>query len=131
MKIQDIIAFLIISIPFFKMVVFDQNKLNLKKEFITYFFLGILSLTIGIIYYQLSHSENKWFVYFASQMTLVFLLLFNVVAIPFRKLFKRNPEISEVLSQIIDIVPTIIVIMGTILIPLFIDAYIIKFAIGK
>ena len=129
MNIQDIIAVLIISIPFLKMMVFDQDELNEKKQISIYLFIGILSWVIGIIYFQISSTEDKWFVYFCSQLTLFFLILFNVVAIPYRKVFKRNPEISEIPDKFIDIIPTLIVTMGTVLMPLFLDAYLIKFVI--
>lgn len=129
MNIQDIIAFLIISIPFFKMVVFDQNKLTKKKQLFVYLVIGILSWAIGIIYFFISASEDKWFVYFGSQMTLNFLILFNLVAIPYRKLFKRNPEISQAPTKLIDIIPTMIVTMGMLLIPLLVDIHLLKYVI--
>lgn len=130
MNTQDLIAYLIISIPFFKMVILDQNDLTKKKQLFIYLVIGILSWMAGIIYFDLSTSEHKYFVYFSSQTTLYFLILYNVVAIPYRKFFKRNPEISQAPTNLIDIIPSSIVMMGTILMPLLIDIYLIKYVIN-
>ena len=129
MNIKDIIAFIIIFIPVIKMVVFDQDELTKKKQFIMYLVIGIISWVIGAIYYQQSATEDKGFVYLSSQCTLNFLIIFNLISIPYRKIFKRNPEISKVPTNLIDIIPTILVTIGTILLPLLLDAYFIKYAI--
>ncbi len=129
MDIQDTIAFAIIIIPFFRMITFDQENLIKKKYFLIYFAIGILSWVLGALYFSQSESEEKWFVYFGSQMTLFFLIQYVIISYLYRMLFKRNPEISEIPSKNLDIVPTILIIMGTILIPLSIDSNFIKFVI--
>jgi len=126
MNTQDVIALIIVYIPFFKMVIFDQNKLTKKKQMLIYLIIGIISWVIGIIYFQQSASEDKSFVYFGSQHTLFFLILFNIVAIPYKKIFKRNPEISQAPTYLIDIIPSVLVLIGTILLPLLIDSYFIR-----
>ena len=111
------------------MVIFDQDELTKKKQLFLYLMVGILSWGIGIIYFHFSTTEEKWFVYFGSQMTFYFVISYNLVAIPYREIFKRNPEISQGPTKLIDIIPTIIVTIGVILIPLLIDVYLIKYAI--
>lgn len=129
MKAIDIIAFIIISSPFIKMVVFDQETLDEKRSLITYFIIGILSWIIGATYFYFSSTDEKWVVYFGSQMTFFFVIQYTFIAYLYRKIFNRNPEFSEVPNKNIDIIPTFIITMGTILIPLLLDSNFVHFVI--
>ena len=59
-------------------------------------------------------------------MTLIFLILFKIVRIPYYLIFKREPEINRNPEKWIDIIPTLIVVIGTVVLPLLIDSMIIK-----
>ena len=93
--------------------------------------MGITSWILGAIYYNLSSTDDKWFVYIGSQFTLVFLFQFVLISLVYKKVFNRIPEISRAPSKNIDIIPTIIINMGIVLIPLLLDIYFIKFVINK
>jgi len=130
MDIQDVIATLIIVIPFVKMIVIDQDLLSERKTFLIYLIVGIVSWIIGAAYIHFFPSENNGFVYFCSQMTLHFLLLYNIIVYPYRKIFKRNPEVSQSPTRIIDMAPSFVILMGTILSPMFLDVFLIKYLIN-
>ncbi len=125
MTIDNVLYFLLF-IPLVYIIVFDQEKLKYKTVFITYVLISIGILIIGILYQTYSSTENKLLVYMGSQMTLIFLILFKIVRIPYYMIFKREPEISEHPKKWIDIIPTIIVIISTIILPFLIDSYILK-----
>ncbi len=129
MSIQDLIALIIVSLPWFRMLIFDQEKLHFKKYFFCYLIASVISLVLGVLYFELSSTEEKYLVYFASCMSLIFLLVYNVIALPFRRKIKRNPEISQSSNSIVDIVATIIIVLATIVIPLLLDVYVIHYAI--
>ncbi|AUC80626.1 hypothetical protein CW733_00135 [Lacinutrix sp. Bg11-31] len=59
-------------------------------------------------------------------MTLIFLILFKIIRIPYYLIFKREPEINQYPEKLIDIIPTLIVVMGTLILPFLIDSIIIQ-----
>jgi hypothetical protein len=120
MNIDKILYFLLF-LPFIWLLVFDQENLKKKNVFIKYLLISIGILILGIIYQRLSNTENKSLVYFGSQMTIIFLILYKVIRIPYYWIFKREPEISKYPEKLVDIIPTLIVIIGTIGLPLLID----------
>ncbi|MEP1487241.1 MAG: hypothetical protein ABJK28_02305 [Algibacter sp.] len=125
MNIDKVIYFLLF-IPFFWILVFDQEKLKYQTVFIKYLIISIGILIIGILYQKYSLTEDKFLVYIGSQMTLIFLILFKIVRIPYYLIFKREPEINRNPEKWIDIIPTLIVIIGTIALPLLLDSIIFK-----
>ena len=125
MNIDKVIYFLLF-IPFLWIIIFDQEKLKYRTVFFKYLLISIGILIIGIVYQKYSDTEDKFLVYFGSQMTLIFLILFKIVRIPYYLIFKREPEINRNPEKWIDIIPTLIVVIGTVVLPLLIDSMIIK-----
>ena len=125
MNIDKVIYFLLF-IPFLWILVFDQEKLKFRTVFLKYLTISIGILIIGILYQKHSETEDKFLVYIGSQMTLIFLILFKIIRIPFYLIFKREPEINRNPEKWIDIIPTLIVIIGTVVLPFLIDNVIIK-----
>jgi len=120
MNIDKIIYFLLF-IPFLWILVFDQDKLKNRTVFFKYILISIGILIIGIFYLKYSETENKFLVYIGSQMTITFLILYKIIRIPYYLIFKREPEISKHPEKLIDIIPTLIVLIGTVALPLLID----------
>ena len=125
MNIEKIIYFLLF-IPFLWLLIFDQQKLKLKKVFLKYLLISIGILILGIVYEHFFTADNKSLVYFGSQMTLIFIILYKIIRIPYYWIFKREPEINQYSEKKIDIIPTLIVVMGTVLLPFLIDSIIIQ-----
>ena len=125
MDIEKIIYFLLF-IPFLWLLIFDQQKLKRKKVFLKYLLISIGILILGIVYEHYFTTADKSLVYFGSQMTLIFLILYKIIRIPYYWIFKREPEINQYPEKRIDIIPTLIVVMGTVLLPFLIDSMIIQ-----
>jgi hypothetical protein len=125
MTTDKIIYFLLFT-PFIWIIIFDQEKLKYRTVFLRYILISIVILIIGILYQKYSGTEDKILVYFGSQMTLIFLILFKIIRIPYYLIFKREPEISQNPENFIDIIPTLIVVIGTLILPFLIDSMIIQ-----
>ena len=125
MNIDKIIYFLSF-IPFAWILFFDQQKLKYRTVFIKYLIISIGILIFGILYQKYSETENRFLVYIGSQMTLIFLILYKIIRIPYYLIFKREPAINRSPEKWIDIIPTMIVIMGTIILPILIDSMLFK-----
>ena len=91
-----------------------------------YLLISIGVLVFGILYDHYFAKDNKSLVYFGSQMTLIFLILYKLIRIPYYLIYKREPEISRVPEKKIDIIPTLIVLTGTMVLPFLIDSLIIQ-----
>jgi hypothetical protein len=125
MDIDKIIYFLLF-IPFLWLLIFDQQKLKNRTVFLKYLLISIGVLVFGILYDHYLAKDNKSLVYFGSQMTLIFLILYKLIRLPYYLIYKREPEISRVPEKKIDIIPTLIVLTGTMVLPFFIDNLIIQ-----
>ena len=123
--IIDKVIYFLLFIPLLWIVIFDQEKLKYRSVFFKYLLISIIILIIGILYQKYANTEDKSLVYFGSQMTLIFLILFKIVRIPYYLIFKREPEINQYPEKWIDIIPTLIVLIGTILLPFLIDSLIV------
>ncbi|WP_445458011.1 hypothetical protein [Flavobacterium sp. HNIBRBA15423] len=121
----DLIMHFIFFIPLL-IVAFNQKKLKYKDIFLKYLLISIGVLFLGILYDNFLAKENKSIVYYSSQMTITFLLLYKIIRIPYYLIFKREPEISKMPENKIDIIPTIIITVGTMALPFIIDTYIIQ-----
>jgi hypothetical protein len=88
--------------------------------------ISIGVLILGVLYDIFLAKENKSIVYFGSQMTITFLLLYKIIRIPYYLIFKREPEISKMPKNKIDIIPTLIISAGTMSLPFLIHTYIIQ-----
>ncbi len=125
MYINGFLSF-ILSIPFFWVFLFDHQNLKKRSVFINYLLISIVDLFFGISYdYFYVENENS-FVYFTSQMSLIFIILYKLIRIPYYQIFRREPEISKYPKYLIDIVPTLIVLTGTIILPFLIKDFIVK-----
>lgn len=125
MEIDKIIYF-ILFIPFLWLLIFDQQKLKNKNVFLKYLLISIGVLLFGILYDHYLAKDNKSLVYFGSQMTLIFLLLYKLIRIPYYLIYKKEPEISRFPEKKIDIIPTLIILAGTMVLPFLIDGLIIQ-----
>lgn len=122
----DLIVYFVFFIPLLWIAIFDQQNLKYKNVFTKYLLISIGVLVLGILYDFLLEKENKSLVYFSSQMTITFLLLYKLIRIPYYLIFKREPEISKMPKNKIDIIPTLIITTGTLALPFIIDTYIIQ-----
>ena len=122
----DKIIYVLLFIPFLWILIFDQQKLKKRTVFIKYLLISIGILIIGIFYQNYSETENRFLVYIGSQMTLIFLILYKLIRIPYYLIFKREPEINRNPEKWIDIIPTLLVIIGTVILPILIDSMIFK-----
>ena len=122
----DKVIYLILFIPFLWVLIFEQQNLYKKKVFIKYLSIAIFILILGIVYKNYSNTPNKELVYLGSQMTLMFLILYKIIRIPYYWIFKREPEISRWPEKNVDIIPTIIVAFGSMVLPFLIDIFIIQ-----
>lgn len=125
MDIDKIIYFLLF-IPLLWLLIFDQQKLKNRTIFLKYLLISIGVLVFGILYNHYFAKGNKSLVYFGSQMTLIFLILYKLIRIPYYLIYQREPEISKVPEKNIDIIPTLIVLTGTMILPFLIDSLIIQ-----
>ncbi len=125
MDIDKIIYFLLF-IPFLWLLIFDQQKLKNRTVFLKYLLISIGVLIFGMLYDHYFAKDNKSLGYFGSQMTLIFLILYKLIRIPYYLIYKREPEISRVPEKKIDIIPTLIVLTGTMVLPFLIDSLIIQ-----
>lgn len=126
MNIDKVIYFLLF-VPFLWILLFDQEKLKYRNVFIKYLIISIGILIFGILYQKYSETENRFLVYIGSQMTLIFLILFKVIRIPYFMIFKREPEFNVYGgAKWINFIITLIIIIGIVAIPLLIDSMIFK-----
>ncbi|WP_262733135.1 hypothetical protein [Gaetbulibacter sp. NE] len=122
----DKIIYVLLFIPFLWILIFDQQKLKKRTVFIKYLLISIGILMIGILYQNHSETENRFLVYIGSQMTLIFLILFKIIRIPYFMIFKREPEFNAYGGKWIDKIITLIITIGTVALPLLIDSMIFK-----
>lgn len=121
----DLIMHFIFFIPLL-ILGFNHKKLKYKDIFLKYLLISIGVLFLGILYDNFLAKETKSIVYYSSQMTITFLLLYKIIRIPYYLIFKREPEISKMPENKIDIIPTIIITIGTMALPFIIDIHIIQ-----
>lgn len=118
--------YILILLPIILILVRDQKNLHKKEVFWKYFMLASAILILGVLYRYYIDTENKDLVYFGSQMTIIFLILYQLVRVPYRRYYNREPEISRYPKHRIDIVPTLIVLTLTMILPYLIDFLITK-----
>lgn len=122
----DTIIYFLLFIPFFWLLIFDQQKLKSKTVFFKYLLISIGILIFGVLYDLYFSKGNKSLVYFGSQMSLIFLILYKIIRIPYYLIYKREPEISRWPEKNIDIIPTLIIMTGTMVLPFLINSLIIQ-----
>ncbi len=122
----DEIIFCLQFIPLVWFLLLDEEVSNKKKVFLRFVLISIAILMFGIVYKNYTDESNKLLVYFGSQMTLIFLLLYKTIQIPYYWIFKRRPEVLTIPEKNIDIIPSLILIVGSVILPFIIDSFIIR-----
>ena len=123
---METIIYILLFFPFLWLLMFDQQKLNRDYIFIKYLMISIVILIFGIVYDNFIANGSKSLVYFGSQMTLIFLVLYKIIRVPYYMIFKREPEISRTPDKKIDIIPTLFIFAGTMILPFLIDSMIVQ-----
>ena len=126
MTIDNLLFFLLMAVPY-GWVVVKQDKLKDRKPFVTAVCISLAVLVLGVLYQKYSQTDKRFLVYIGSQMTFVFVILYKLIRIPFYRFFKREPEISAGgYAGYADFIPSLIVLIGSLVIPLLIDHFFFK-----
>lgn len=123
---MEILIYILLFFPFLWLLMFDQQKLNRNNVFIRYLMISIAILVFGIVYDNFIANGTKSLVYFGSQMTFIFLVLYKIIRVPYYMIYKREPEISRRPDKRIDIIPTLFIFTGTMILPFLIDSMIVQ-----
>ena len=121
----DILLYIFFIIPLF-IAGFQIEKLNENKVFIIWISIAILLILAGILIEDNSNNEMRSLSYFGSQMLFIFLILQKITRNIYFKIFNREPEIGKFPKYKIDYVYTFIISIGTMILPILIDAFIFK-----
>ncbi|MDI5894294.1 hypothetical protein [Flavobacterium algoritolerans] len=121
----DILLYIIFIIPIL-IVGLQIEKLNHKKTFIIWILLAIFLICIGIMIEDNSNNEIRSISYFGSQMLFIFLIIHKITRDIYFKIFKREPEFGKFPKHKIDIIYTLILTSGTMVLPFLIDSYVLK-----
>jgi hypothetical protein len=126
MNLLDYVALVIVIICFVGLVLY-QEKLTTRKNFFKAFLIATALIVIGVLYLTFSNSPGKELIFVLCQTSMIFLLLYQVIRILYRLLLNREPEISKSPEHWLDIIPSIILLLGAIILPLFSTLLIQKF----
>ena len=118
LNIIDYLALVIVIICFVGLVIY-QEKLSTQKNFFKAFLIATALIVFGVLYLTFSNSSGKDLIFVLCQTSMIFLLLHQVIRIPYRLLLNREPEISKSPEHWIDIIPSIIILLGVIILPFF------------
>ncbi len=118
LNIIDYVALIIVIICFVGLVIY-QEKLTTRKNFFKAFLIATALIVFGVFFLTFSNSSGKELIFVLCQTSMIFLLLHQVIRIPYRLLLNREPEISKSPEHWIDIIPSIIILLGVIILPFF------------
>jgi hypothetical protein len=118
LNIIDYVALIIVIICFVGLVIY-QEKLTTRKNFFKAFLIATALIVFGVFFLTFSNSSGKELIFVLCQTSMIFLLLHQVIRIPYRLLLNREPEISKSPEHWIDISPSIIILLGVIILPFF------------
>lgn len=121
----DILLYIIFIIPIF-IVGFQIEKLNQKKQFITWLSISIGIIILGFMIEDNSNNEMRNISYFGSQTLFIFLVLHKITRNIYFRIFNREPEIGKFPKNKIDYIYTLIVTIGTMVLPFLLDSFIFK-----
>lgn len=121
----DILLYIIFIIPIL-IAGFQIEKLKEKKVFIIWLLIAIAIIFIGFIIENNSNNEMRNVSYFGSQMLFIFLIIHKITRNIYFKIFKREPEFGKFPKHKIDIIYTLILTSGTMVLPFLIDSYLLK-----
>ncbi len=119
----DILLYIIFTIPII-IVSFQLEKLKQKKVFIIWLSIAISLILAGIMIEDNSNNEMRNISYFGSQMLFLFLIIQKVTRNLYFKIFKREPEFGKFPKHKIDYIYTLLITLGTIVLPFLIDSFI-------
>lgn len=122
---NDILLYLIFIIPII-IAGFQIEKLKQKKVFIIWLSISIGIIISGFMIEDNSNNEMRNVSYFGSQMLFIFLVLHKVTRNIYFRIFNREPEFGKFPKNKIDYIYTLIVTIGTMVLPFLLDSYIFR-----
>ena len=121
----DILLYIIFIIPIL-IAGFQIEKLNEKKVFIIWILIAIIIIFIGYMIEDNPNNEMRNISYFGSQMLFIFLIINKVTRNIYFKIFNREPEFGKLPKYKIDYIYTLLLTIGTIVVPFLLDSSIFK-----
>ena len=121
----DILLYIIFTIPIL-IVCFQLEKLNHKKFFLIWLLIAILLIIAGIMIEDNSNNENRNISYFGSQMLFIFLIIQKTIRNIYFRIYKREPEFGKFPRNKIDYIYTLLITIGTMVLPFLLDSFIFK-----
>ncbi|MBC5836236.1 hypothetical protein G6N05_15185 [Flavobacterium sp. F372] len=121
----DILLYIIFIIPIL-IAGFQIEKLNEKKVFIIWILIAIIIIFIGYMIEDNSNNEMRNISYFGSQMLFIFLIIHKVTRNIYFKIFNREPEFGKFPKYKIDYIYTLLLTIGTMVVPFLLDNFIFK-----
>lgn len=126
----DLLFYIIFQIPLF-LIIFKQDQLHKPDVLLKLFVFGLALLIIGAYFFYNKNSSLQKLAYFGSQTTFIFLFLYKIIRDVYYPIFLREPEFSKTPKHKIDIIPTLIIFTGTIILPFIIDSFLVQKLIAK
>jgi len=121
----DILLYIIFIIPIL-IAGFQIEKLKEKKVFIIWLLIAIAIIFIGYMIEDNSNNEMRNVSYFGSQMLFIFLIIHKVTRNIYFRIFNREPEFGKFPKYKIDYIYTLLLTIGTMVLPFLLDDFIFK-----
>ncbi len=121
----DLLLYMIFQIPLVFIIV-KQDQLHKPDIFLKFFSFALVLFIGGAFFLYDKNSSLQKLAYFGSQTSLIFLFLYKIIRNIYYPIFLREPEFSKTPIHKIDIIPTVIIITGTITLPFIIDTFLIQ-----
>jgi len=121
----DILLYIIFIIPIL-IAGFQIEKLKEKKVFIIWLLIAIAIIFIGYMIEDNSNNEMRNLSYFGSQMLFIFLIIHKVTRNIYFRIFNREPEFGKFPKYKIDYIYTLLLTIGTMVLPFLLDSFIFK-----
>lgn len=121
----DILFYIIFIIPIL-IAGFQIEKLKEKKVFIIWLLIAIAIIFIGFMIEDNSNNEMRNASYFGSQMLFIFLIIHKVTRNIYFRIFNREPEFGKFPRYKIDYIYTLLLTIGTMVLPFLLDSFIFK-----
>jgi hypothetical protein len=121
----DILLYIIFIIPIL-IAGFQIEKLKENKVFIIWLLIAIAIIFIGYMIEDNSNNEMRNVSYFGSQMLFIFLIIHKVTRNIYFRIFNREPEFGKFPKYKIDYIYTLLLTIGTMVLPFLLDSFIFK-----
>lgn len=121
----DILLYIIFTLPIL-IVGFRIEKLKQKKVFIIWLLIAIGIIITGFMIEDNSNNELRNISYFGSQMLFIFLVLQKIIRNIYFRIFNREPEFGKFPKNKIDYIYTLLITIGTMILPFLLDSFIFK-----